>query len=491
MVKHILLALSPFPEKRPKNSVQRAAWVNVINRYFRTLFESKDLCFSVVLGPFHDAYWKTNYQNSYSKITKNICLDPEKYTNNVCTYKTRNALYIESQKSDFVKTLAAEIIGQYGDLPPPDLILQFNHHAPYLLSAFKDSPLLNFHEGGLSRTPFPPSWRFESGKFLSGSDFSVSLASGRNNNETGTKNDVVDLIRHNSFAALNRINPFKRKLRLWKKKYRRLHLLPLHVSGYVSFDMLCEYENQYHFLTDVLENTSTDVGLIVTEHPGYPVITTKMNDELNCRFPNYIYEADFSLIMNVSTYFVPYVDAVITVSSSVFWHAALMGKTCCGLGTGEFSMLADTNSLQGLNELSTRGALQPYRYDALIYRRLTQNWVPDSLMKEPEFLERWLKHLCSKVHPKPTISDDTLKQDFASAINNLQYLKRNPFTILKGLDLPMSCKSAFDKADPTLLRMVVTASPFAKKVRPYISKLYRNLQFGLRFLKRKFKASLA
>ncbi len=487
MVKHILLVLSPFPEKRPKSSAERGFWLRIINSYFGPLFESKDLFFSVVMNPFYNTYWKINYSNTYSKIHKIICLDPERYTNMVSAYKMRHALYLESNRSGLTKKLSAEVIRQYGNLPPPNIILQFNHHAPYLLSAFKDSRLFNFYEGGLSRTPFPMSWRFESGKFQVGSDSINKMTSALNNNDALPPNEVVDFIRNNSFAALDRINPFKEKLQQWKKKYRRLYLLPLQVSGEVSFGALCEYECQYHFLIDVLENTPADVGLIVTEHPWIPVITREMNDELSYRFPNYIYEAEFSLIMNVSTHLVPYVDAVITVSSSLFWHAALMGKTCCGLGAGEFSMIADTNSLQGLNKLSEKGALQPYRYDTLIYRRLTQNWIPESLMKEPEFLVKWLNYLSSNNCPKPNISDDTLKQNFADASNDLQLLRRDPLMELKRfVDLPMSYKSAYEKLDPTLLRVVLHVSPYVKMIRSCIAKPYRSLKFALRFLKSKF-----
>ena len=485
MPKHILLALSPFPEKRPKSSDQRAAWVKVINNYFAPLFKSKDLYFSVVSSPFHDAYWKANYQDSYSKIKKSICLDLEKYTNMLCAYEMRQALYMESKQSNLIKELSTEVIRQYGSLPPPNLILQFAHHAPYLLSAFKDSPLLNFHEGGLSRRPFPLSWRFESGKFQAGTDLNGSAGCSLNVNDTVTPNEIVDFIRLNSYATLDRINPFKEKLKLWRKKFRRLYLLPLQVSGNVSFDALCQYENQLHFLMDVLEKTPADVGLIVTEHHWVPVITREINDELSRRFPNYIYEADFSLIMNVSTYFVSYVDAVITVSSSLFWHAALAGKICCGLGAGEFSKIADTNSLQELNRLSNNRSLPPYRYDALIYSRL-KNWIPDSLMSEAEFLEEWLKYLCSKDLPKPNISDDMIMQNFANASNNLQFSKRNPLNELRRVHLPLSYKSAYEKLDTALLKTLLAISPFTKTIMPYIGRLYRSLQCAFNFLKRKF-----
>ena len=490
MMKHILLALSPFPEKRPKSVADRAFWTRVIDNYFGNLFVGRDLCFSIISDSFHDSYLKKNYPNLYSKIAINICLDPRKYSNIICTYKMRHALYFESEKSNLTRELAAEVTNQYGNLPPPNLILQFNHHAPYLHVAFKNSPLFNFHEGGLSRPPFPPSWHFGSDKYLAGTDLSTSLSIGLDNNDRGTPNEVVEFIRCNSYAALERVNPFKGKLQLWRKKYRSLYLLPLQVSGEVSFDVLCKYENQYHFLIDVLEKTPADVGLIVTEHPWVPVITREMNDELSYRFPNYIYEADFSLTMNVSTYFVPYVDAVISMSSSLFWHAALMGKTCCGLGDGEFSKVADTNSLDVLNKLLRNESLPPYRYDNLIYTRLTRNWVPGSLMKEPEFLTNWLKHLCLSEHPKPNISDDIIKQNFAKASNDLQLLTRNPLTELKRFDLPLSYKSAYQELDSTMLKVVLVVSPCVKVIRLCIKKVHRILRFGYKFLERKSKALL-
>ncbi len=180
---------------------------------------------------------------------------------------------------------------------------------------------------------------------------------------------------------------------------------------------------------------------------------------------------------------VPHVDAVINVSSTVIWFAALMGKICCNLGTGEFARIADTNTLLGLNELLQKESLPPYRYDNIIYKRLTHNWVPETLMRKPEFLEMWIKYLCSKRYPKPDVSDADLKLFFAIASRKLRFSKRHPLVALKNSDLPLSYASVFVKLEIFVLRMSLIALPCASLVRSYISKPHRSLQSVLRLLK--------
>ncbi len=92
---------------------------------------------------------------------------------------------------------------------------------------------------------------------------------------------------------MDAINPFRKQFELWRKKYRKLVLLSLQVSGHTSFDALCVYESQNHYLTDVLEKMSEDVGVVVTEHPKFPVITKSIYSDYICRYPNFIYEVDF------------------------------------------------------------------------------------------------------------------------------------------------------------------------------------------------------
>ena len=463
--------------------------IRVINDHFGALFRSRNLNFSVVLNPVQNVYWKTNYLGTYSRIKRKICLDPKKYKYMVDTYKARHVIFQGPQQSDLIKALTADVIIQYGHSLPPSLMISFFHHAPYLVSAFKNSPMVNFSEGGFSGPPFSPTWRFEQGKYLTGPASPGSSATDLPGHDAKAPNKVVDTLRRDSFIALDTINPFKEKLELWRKKYRKLVLLPLQASGRVSFDALCEYENQYHYLIDVVEKMPPEVGVIVTEHPTFPVITESMHDDLICRYPNFIYEADFFLIENVSFYLILYVDAVITVSSSVIWHAALMGKTCCALGTGELTKIVDTNSLHGLNDLLRKEPLLPYRYDALIYKLLTEDWVPAPLMKKPEFIKQWLEYLSSKKHPRPNISDDVLRSLSADGSRNLKFSKRKPLMLMRHTGLPLSLKSVFMRLDSTLLKIALVASPCTKTAKAYILKAYCNFKFVFRHLKRKLNIS--
>ena len=486
MQSHVLLALAPFPQKYHNVLSQNAWFIKVVNDYFGALFGSRALCFSVAMNPHQDSYWKANYPSTYSKIKRKIYLNPKDIA---YRYNAGHIIFSEPVDSKLVEVLTARVTSQYGNLPPPDLILQFGHHAPYLLSAFKNSPLINFREGGFTRKPFQSTWRFESGKYLVGSGRYGDSYCRLKNNNAKSPNNTVDYIRSDSFAALERINPFKIKLNQWKEKYQRLVLLPLQASGFVSFDVLCEYESQYHYLIDVLEKLPNDVGIIVTEHPHYPVLTKKIYDHLSAEYPNLIYEDNFHLTENVSFFFTPHVHAVISVSSTVFWQAALMGKICCGLGTGEFSRLADTSSIYGLNQLLRNDDLSPFRYDSLIYERLTQNWVPEPLMMNPEFLEKWLKNLCSEKYPKPDISDSNLKSFSCDASKNLELSVRDPFLLLRNSDLPLSYGSLIMKPNFRMWSTLIIALCIPKKLKSYILMFYRKSRYMLRVLKRSIKAS--
>ncbi len=80
-------------------------------------------------------------------------------------YKASQTVFSDSEQSNLCKAIEIDITKHYGRYPAPDLMLQFNHHAPYrsLLSkslrysiftkvVFRESHFL--HRGALSRENF-------------------------------------------------------------------------------------------------------------------------------------------------------------------------------------------------------------------------------------------------------------------------------------------------------------------------------------------------
>lgn len=207
----------------------------------------------------------------------------------------------------------------------PDLIITFSP-VPYLKKAFPNALILHHEYSIFSRLPYPPSW------FLDPAG--MSEYSFPNEFRTALFDDKMSissrlLIKELKSACAKIITaacPFTDLIETWRSRYRSLWLLPLQDSGYYSFDGIVSFKSQFDYLVSVLETMPSDIGLIVTMHPEYHVLSYGALTYLQNKYNNMLYSSKFDDYYGVSQYIIPFIDVVVTVSSSVGIQTLLFEK---------------------------------------------------------------------------------------------------------------------------------------------------------------------
>ncbi|MCK7467673.1 MAG: hypothetical protein MZU91_05825 [Desulfosudis oleivorans] len=110
-------------------------------------------------------------------------------------------------------------------------------------------------------------------------------------------------------------------------KFKKLVLLPLQVSKRPCFDCACKYESQFHYLIDVMENISPEIGVVVTEHPIYPVMKYEWLEYFRWKYKNFIYNKEFQYYGNTSQFLINKTDGIINISSSIGITIFILWKT--------------------------------------------------------------------------------------------------------------------------------------------------------------------
>lgn len=223
----------------------------------------------------------------------------------------------------------------------PDVIICYEGCAPYLQEMYPEAVFINSTLGMLSRAPFPETGCLDIfgvfkdsylSKFkdeLNGLKLSVS----EKNNLQRFRQSYID------FCSL--YNPVTESD--VRCGFQSVLLLSLQVSGYFAFDENTPQEqninNQIDLIKYVLGRVSSDIGVFVTLHGAEctPEIENEI-DKLKLEFNNLIYNKDIQRIKWCSQYVLPFVDGVVTVSSSVGLQAALLNKKVYVVGKSHLNL---------------------------------------------------------------------------------------------------------------------------------------------------------
>ncbi len=386
----ILLCLNPFREKDHPASFH-TYWIQRTDMFFGPVMKETNFEFGALLNDEQKTFWKGHYPDSYAAIKKFISLSPEQMRIFPDSYDATHKWFSGNYGPEHLEKMTGLV--KSSGMDAPDLCIVFYHQAPYVAAAFPSAKIVYFYEGGFSRYPYMPTWRFDRGGCVKNADTrELAALKGTPSEKTSA---FMDKFRASIGNAIDAWNPFKADAQEWRKKYKSLVLLPLQLSGRPAFDCLCDFENQIDYLAAVMDKMPLAVGVVVTEHPEYPQITDEIHRDMTKRYPNFIYRKSFLEVENSSFFLAPLVDAVITVSSSVMWHAMLEGKIACVLGDSDSWPLADCRTLDELARALDEEKPDSKRFGEVFYALLTRYWIPETLMKDPVFMRTYLENLGS------------------------------------------------------------------------------------------------
>lgn len=305
-IKHIIL---PHIEK-----------INILDKKHKfSIISSKEtlsLCKNI-LPDFIETYDIdiSNYKKLYKSSIDYAC----------STYKNKNL--------DKVTTIANNIRKhiQFN----PDIVILYESASEQLVKLlFPHSKILHMMFGPFSRAPFPATTFFSTQGIYKNSE----LYNIQERELTYEEKETIRKIRKRAMLCIAETTPIKQKIAHLRSKYDNLVLVCCQVDNYFAFNACTTLTNQYDLILTVLNNIPSNFGVVVTTHGEFKKQLNAQQEFTLSKFSNF--ELIDTNIPYVSQFFMPYVDGVVTVSSSLGFQAALWQKPLIVPGESHISALA-------------------------------------------------------------------------------------------------------------------------------------------------------
>ena len=280
---------------------------------------------------------------------KFISIDDSHYSN---LSKSNNEISISLYKNEAsendLKILLDAIKESASEINQPEIIISYESPAEFLKELYPNSVIINSMFGMFSRAPFPAYGILDPFGLYENSfqfKFKDEIKKYTLNEE---KKSIIDLLRKKTTKSLAKYHPLKSYLSELDERFDSLVVLACQVDNYFAFNGCSKYENQLQMVEDVLDNSPSGIGVIVTEHS----YCRQLNDEnvriLQEKYPNFIY---FNLAIPTATQFIlPYVDGALSVSSSIAYQAALWHLPYYSLGRSQLNIFSENDSFKDFFE---------------------------------------------------------------------------------------------------------------------------------------------
>lgn len=221
----------------------------------------------------------------------------------------------------------------------PDVIISYESPVPFMQVAFPKAIIMNAMFGAFSRAPFSTMMTLDPiglfGKSYQ-SVFADIISSAKINH---AEKELLRKFRRNVMKSLATTLPLKSYVEEIISKFDSVILLACQIDKYFAFDGCSQGVNQFEMVEHTLKNTPINIGVLVTEHGYRRQISEDQVYYLKNNYANFIYY-DGKEIGGVSQYILPYIDGVVTVSSSIAYQAALWKKPLYVMGQSQINCLA-------------------------------------------------------------------------------------------------------------------------------------------------------
>lgn len=312
--------------------------------------------------------------------------------------------------------------GRLGDFIPTCCIT-FSP-APFLKRAWQGVHVLHMELGFLSRPPFPTTVYFDPFGMFSDSAL-VHFADELRQRipSDGEKHLLQEIRGHFCNFSTEQPNPLTEVVTNFLEKFDSAILLALQFSNYYAYNANAKFPDQYDMLVHTLESVPRNVAVLVCEHPEHSVLNPQTTAYLRKRYQNFVWHPLFGQIYGASYYLMPFVQAVVTVSSSVGLQALLWKKKLAVLGTSHLSSVCDTNEVAELPTLLNND--WPEEKERILCWLLSSFHLPFEALLESGRLSQYFKDLSRKDLPmfeearnSAGLNTVTILQAFEDAWNN-------------------------------------------------------------------------
>lgn len=370
------------------NPLLQKPWLYIhIKNIITPMIELKYNVYFVVNTEIEESLKKMDY---FDKVKKVYSFKQEELK--LFTFSTMELLekwYNQSYSKDEIDKYKDIVNKKIGKISY-DVIIAFSP-VPYLKLLYPNALILYYEYGMFSRNPYSPTYYLDpegpGGYSYISKNYDRILKK-----PTFFKKEkqifLEKIKKMNNFVLKD--NPFEEDMKKIKKSFQYLILLPLQFNNYYLFDLLSEYKTQFEYLEDVLIKTlNQNIGIVVTQHPANLFLNEERIEYFQKNYPNFIFIQKQKIYSCVSQMIIPYVDAVITVSSSIGYYALLWNKKLITLGKNYLNQLSDSETLENISDILKKPSIDRYKF---LYWLMKYYFIPEKYIKNKNWLEKFFKH---------------------------------------------------------------------------------------------------
>ena len=314
------------------------------------------------------------------------------------------------------KRLKEVFENKFGDWIP-DIIVGLGYFSTKLIwnDIFPKALCLTQENAIFSRDPFTRTLSYEPYNHLletflnkyKNDILKIQISQNESNKLKNFRKDLSFIIDKNS--------KIKNKIKIKKRKFKYLVLLPL--SYGIKFCKEYIYGNDLELIDYVLSNVSNDIGIIVTQHEGNPVLNAENIKYFSNKYPNFIYLGE-----NNSLLYYKYVDAVFCAVSKVNTMALLYDKPVISLAKTYNDWLKDGQGIEDLEKILT----QPKKdKNNILYWYLTHYIIFEKDFYKENFLYDYLRNKLEKYRK------DGINFEFFDKINDIDDITKYTIDTVK------------------------------------------------------------
>ena len=205
-----------------------------------------------------------------------------------------------------------------------DVIMLWETPVPFFEVLYPHALIIHQMPGFFSRPPYPHTVIFDTeGLYKQGFIAKYSLEI-QNMELSEIEEELVFNFREKAKSAISSLQPYENTVGLMRKYHSKedsqLSLLPLQTSNHYAFKVDTGFNDQLHFMDEVLTSNEDDC-YILTQYTSRLISDAPINENnfgvIKDKYDNLYYDQSFSYIDTPSQYLVELVDKVVTASSSV------------------------------------------------------------------------------------------------------------------------------------------------------------------------------
>lgn len=357
----------------------------------------------------------------------------------------------------------------------PDIVIVWESKCDYLEELFPRAQFIYETPGFFSRPPFPQLISLNRGILDKAQDPDAFPEDALTNFENLRK-DLKEF-----FYKTSKVNKLISKI---KTKFKKVILFPLQIDGYFMVDSQTGGMSQLELILQYLEIIPEEIALLVTDYKSKDISSNVLNEQnlklIRSEHKNFIYSDEINAEFCVSQQILPFIDGVITISSSVGLQAAFWELPIYCIGNNYVSKF---NSVKNINELISKLG-KVINQDSKIARSINYQNIPlpGKYIENDLWANNFLKYLDSSKtidsDAEQWISENLRKKEYLRAIGfDSSQLKNRTNCPELLAQIKKHNVISFDIFDTLLMRPFISPSDLFKFIEPLIQKELQDYTF--------------